>query len=807
VNRVLLRPRWYKVLADLWGNKVRSALVIASIAVGLFAVGIITTLDATLRRDMRLGYAAVNPANIQMMIPNFGDRLIEGLRGVKGVAEVEGVRSFNLRARNQDGEWVTITMNAIPNPREMKINRLKVLEGVWPPLKRQIVIDRSKLDEIQAGLGEEIELELPSGTRRNLKLVGVVQDQTIGSSGAGGGYFLAPAQGYISMETLEWLEEPQRYNLLYVTVTGDSSNEGYIREVADRVRREVEKSGYVVMGTSVRASDDHPNSSYTGAMSSVLYVLSILVVFLSGFLIFNTFQALLTQQVQQIGIMKIIGGRSRQVIGIYMALIFVFGVLAFLVALPLANRASLALLEFLAYQMNIILLPYRPVLRATLLMLAIALVVPQLAGFVPILQGVRITIQEATSGIRKESVNIGKGWLERRLMRLRGVPRPLVVSLRNTFRRKGRLMLTLLTLSLGGSIFIATFNVRVSVADYISRVGKYFRADMNITFSHPYRVEKVQQDLEALPEIERVEGWWGARGEILDEQGMVVDTAYILAPPAGTPLVSPILLEGRWIEPGDTNAITISERFSDIFPGIKPGDTLKLRINGEEMKWVVVGRFQLVGSSGGYVAYTSGEYLAKQTGMINRTSSFRAVASRQGMTLTEQKALAMQLDRYLKSRGYDVQEITAGLSLEENTTTGLNILTTFLLIMALLTALVGSIGLMGTMSLNVMERTREIGVLRAIGASDGVVIRLVMVEGLLIGWMSWGLSLLLSFPISTLLADAIFVALFRASWRVVFTPLGLLIWLGVVLLLAAVASLLPARNAARLTIREVLAYE
>lgn len=803
----MIRPRWYKVLADLWGNKVRSGLVIASIAVGLFAIGIITTLHYTLQRDMQAGHAAVNPANIEIILPSFDDSLVESLKGVRGVGEVGGVRIFNLRARNASGQWVTITMNALPNPKEIKINRLKLVEGNWPERPRQIAVDRYKLADLQAVLGDEILLELSSGTIRSVRLSAVVQDQTIGSSGAGGGFFLAPAQGYISKDTLSWLGEPQRYNTLYITVSENNNDEDYLRQVAGRVRDEIEKKGFIVLSSSVRASDDHPNSSYTKAIASVLFVLSFLVVFLSAFLITNTFQALLNQQVQQIGIMKILGGRRRQITGLYMTLIFAFSALAFGVALPLANEASIHLMQFLAGQINIDLQPFRPVPTAILLMLVVALAVPQLAGFAPIRQGVQISIQEATSGLRQEKTSFGPGWLERRLTHFRRIPRPLLVSLRNTFRRKGRLVLTLTTLSLGGAIFIATFNVRASVADYINRVGKYFRADINITFSQPYRMEKVQQDLENLPEVARIEGWWGARGEILDESGRVIDTAYLLAPPAGTPLVQPIMLEGRWIEPGDTNAITLSERFSDIFPNIKPGDSLKLRINGREIKWNVVGRFQLVGNSGGYIAYCSGEYLAKEMAMVNRTSSYRVVASRANLNLAEQKALADSLDRYLRGRGYKVQEITAGLSLEENTTRGLNILTTFLLIMAVLTALVGSIGLMGTMTLNVMERTREIGVLRAIGASDRVVIRLVMAEGLLIGGISWALSLLLSFPISKLLADAIFFALFRASWRITLTPLGILLWLGLALSLAAIASLLPARNAARLTIREVLAYE
>jgi putative ABC transport system permease protein len=137
----------------------------------------------------------------------------------------------------------------------------------------------------------------------------------------------------------------------------------------------------------------------------------------------------------------------------------------------------------------------------------------------------------------------------------------------------------------------------------------------------------------------------------------------------------------------------------------------------------------------------------------------------------------------------------------------LNILTTFLMIMATLMAVVGSIGLMGTMSLNVMERTREIGVMRAIGASDRIITKMVIVEGLIIGLISWLAGCLLSVPIGKVMSDVISSAIFSAPIAYTFILTGVIIWLVLVLLLSALASILPARSATRLTIREVLAYE
>jgi putative ABC transport system permease protein len=83
----------------------------------------------------------------------------------------------------------------------------------------------------------------------------------------------------------------------------------------------------------------------------------------------------------------------------------------------------------------------------------------------------------------------------------------------------------------------------------------------------------------------------------------------------------------------------------------------------------------------------------------------------------------------------------------------------------------------------------------------------VIVEGLLIGMISWLLGSLLAFPISTLLSNSISLALFDAPSDFGFTPLGFLLWLAAAFVLSILASVLPAGNAARLTIREVLAYE
>jgi putative ABC transport system permease protein len=435
------------------------------------------------------------------------------------------------------------------------------------------------------------------------------------------------------------------------------------------------------------------------------------------------------------------------------------------------------------------------------------------------LNGSRITVLRALSGEmagNEKKQNPGEmhreSFFERlqlrfsRLLTRRGVhiPRPLLISLRNTFRRKGRLALTLFTLTMGGAIFIAVFNVRVTLHDYIGQIGNYFLADVTLDFNRLYRLHEVELAASRVPGVVSVEGWAYASAEVLYPDGTTAENLTVLAPPADSKLVVPMLVAGRWLQAGDRQAITVSEGILSKFPNLKPGGTLHIKLNGKEDDWLVVGIFKFVNQQG-TIAYSTYEYISVLTHMTNNAFSYRIVTDRHDPA--SQQMMADRIDAYFRLQGFHVNQTRTGESTMKTAADSLDILVTFLLIMALLTAFVGSIGLTGTMGMNVLERTREIGVMRSIGAVDREIMRTVIVEGLVIGGISWALGALLSFPITYLLSSIISSAIFHSQISSHFTFTGFLLWLLVVLALSAVASFLPARNAARLTIREVLAYE
>ena len=128
-------------------------------------------------------------------------------------------------------------------------------------------------------------------------------------------------------------------------------------------------------------------------------------------------------------------------------------------------------------------------------------------------------------------------------------------------------------------------------------------------------------------------------------------------------------------------------------------------------------------------------------------------------------------------------------------------------ILSIMILIVGGLGIMSTMSMNIIERKREIGILRALGVTGKSLLKSLTYEGLTIGIISWILSSILSIPISYYLGNKFYDMLFGSD--IVFTVswVGLLIWFFVNVGLSIVSLLLPAYRASKQAVQELIAYE
>jgi putative ABC transport system permease protein len=811
----MMRPRWRKVFHDLWDSKARTLLVVFSIAVGVFSIGVIAGAYEIISNDMDASYAANNPSNIELRMSAIDEDVLSSIRNASGIKDAEGRRVVNFRVRTENGaQWVTIDLLAMEDFSENTVNLLLPVEGESEAGKNEIILDKKALEKIDVSVGENLVFELTDGTLKRLKVVGIVQDTSTGA-----GDFLAPPFAFTAMDTMQTLRQPQTFNRVYATVLENPNDLTHIRNVGGDLRNKLEKSGTTVSRVRYSERNKHPLTDVLNAVLGILLALGVLIVFLSSSLIANTLSALLNQHLRHIGVMKLVGGRNRQVFYMYLTLIMAFAVMALLIAVPAGGWGAYGLAQFIALKLNFNLLGYRIVPLAFIVQIVVGLFVPLVAGLSPVLNGSKITVLRALSydltgdeSKPQAGQQARVSWLDwmlvrmTRILAMRGihVPRPFIISLRNTFRRRGRLVLTLFTLTMGGAIFISVFNVRSSLRDYTDQIGSYFRADVTLDFDRPYRISEVEQVTSQIEGVKRVEGWQFIGAELLYPDGTVADSINLLAPPADSDLVDPLMVSGRFIKADDVRKLAVSEAIVKFYPGLQPGDSLYLKVNGREEVWEVVGIFKFVGREG-ILAYTPLEYAEQVLNLTNRSFSYRVVTEEHGRAY--QDAMAETLDDQFRALGFKVRQAESGLASLDTVSESLDILVVFLLIMAILTAIVGAMGLTGTMGMNVLERTREIGIMRAIGADDRAVMRTVIGEGFVIGAISFLIAIVVSIPLTYLLATIVSLAIFETPIDVIFTWLGYAIWFGLVLLLSVLGSLMPARNAARLTIREVLAYE
>jgi putative ABC transport system permease protein len=804
---MLSRLRWNKVLRDAWRHKARSVLVVMAIAVGVAASGMILSARTAALHDMYDGFWGNVPPNIILYTDTFDEDLLHVVRDIPEVLDVEARYSVNARIRSDSRDWVNAELTVLQDYDDSRISVVRPESGAWPPGRRDMLLERSSLSILDTAVGDTVTIEMPCGLQREFPVTGLTHEFNYFSS-----YISQYTHSYITFDTLEWLGIERGYNQLYITLKPEPGSEGrlldagYIERVRNEVVDKAERYGNTVGGFNdyLTRPGKHWAYDFFSALMLVMGAVGVLSMLLSGFLVVNTVMALLAQETHQIGVMKAVGAKRGQVVGIYLSTVFLYGGLALVIAVPLGLVAGRCFSDFGAMVMNYDIVSYGVEPWVLGSQAAMALAVPAVAALIPVYLGTRKTVREAISdyGIGSGAAGV----LDRITAHVRGLPRPLMFSLRNTFRRKARLLLTLCALSLAGAIFIGVFSTRASMMGLLDDLFSLQMYEIDVFFDEAVRTQRVESVAAGVPEVDEVESLISLNVTRVRADESLGSTFNFIGIPTEQDMIRPTMLEGRWLRPEDERAVVISSGLLRIAPDLGVGDDLTVDIDGRESTWKVVGIVLLTSNGGGNIGYINYPTLAEVTGMVGRTN-WAVYRLKDPGDVAGQRAVMRTLEARYERLGMPVQASQLQSEINANSVSQLDMIVYFLLLMAVLLAAVGGLGLAATMGLNVLERTREIGVLRAIGATNGAMWSIVVVEGFLVGLLSWGFGVLLSYPLGNLLSNGVGMAFMGVNVRYVFDHTGVWVWLIVISVISALASLAPARRASSISVREALAYE
>ncbi|MFC0216164.1 ABC transporter permease [Paenibacillus chartarius] len=800
---MIVKPRWLKVFRDVRSSKGRTALVVLSIALGVVGVGIIGQTQSVLMRGMADSLAAANPASAALQTDPFDSETAKAVRKLPGVADVEARTGLNVRIAPDRGElkpaaeqWRSMWVMAFDDFSAVYMDRIVPAQGDWPPAEGDIAIEQTALDYAGISVGDRVWIELPDGHTERLRVTGAVRDAgRIPASLSG------VVVGYIQSDTLETLDVPKQYNLLAFQPSGDKTDADTIQKVAGLIRDEFADRGIAVHTTDMPEPGKHWAYDIVDSMNYILQSMGFLVLVLGSTLIANTMLATLSGQLRQIGVMQVIGATRGDLFRMYFGSIFIYSLFALVLGIPLGQLGSRALTSHSISIMNFDSAGYGAASHVVLLQIAVGIVIPLLAALPPILSGTRISAREAIAG--GASGSFRRSFIDRLLERVRGLPRPLLLSLRNTFRKKSRLLLTLVTLGVGGAIVISVISAYDSMQLSLDNSQRYVRYDVRMVMSEPQPNADIARIAAQVPGVVRWEMWGRHFANRVRPQGGESRDLMVEGIPVQSGLVEPIVMKGRWLQPGDNNVLVVDSNVLRYEPDLDVGSEVRLKMGGSESVWTVVGLVRRL--AGDVTLYAPDKALAEAAGDGAKSSLLQVVTedgSRSG-----QARVAEALQTKLKDKGYGSASAVLTSELRQVQENRLGVVMAFLIVMSVLLTLVAAIGLMGTMSLNVLERTREIGVMRSIGAGDRSVFGIIIAEGLIIGLIAWIVGTLLAVPLSKQLSDGIGRSIFYAPLDYRFSVFGVMFWLAGAVLISAAASFMPAWNASRLAVRDVLAYE
>ena len=812
--------RLRKSVADVTRRKGRTLLVTLGIFIGVLGLTVINSVEDTLINAFTYtrGYQATQP-DFQMTVDRLDPALLPTLRGVANVKTVQYVSLLSVCWQPGDAEC-RVGIDLVSYSDLQRANTFQLTAGRYPD-PGEIVMEQGDRSLHTFAIGDSVTLS-NAGQSTEVKVVGLARTPGVNPAATG------DARAYMSdaglQQAYDALGDPQetrpdgqqlpalQHHILvtFVTAGGQAAN------AATALQETLRAHGVTILDSGFAPKVSAAELDGINGVFVLLRILALLAVALSALLILNTITTLITEQTAIIGTLKAIGATRGAVLRGYLLTVATYSALATIPAIALGLYAGNLLASMLAPQIPLELGPFTITPWVVALSLSVGLGVPVLAALFPLWNGTRVTVREALSAYGIDNGQ-RRGAQSRLGQRLTWVSQTTWLGLRGLFRKRWRAALSLTTLSLAAACFLVVQTATASVDDTIGAVRAPLAADMTVNFKAPTYFSKIQPQLQALPNVGGVERYGATNAST--SWGTLQVAGY----DPETRLYHYQLTSGRWFEDGETNVVLLSDA-ALAKTGLALGDTITLTNNfgaTTELTLTIIGTVKqsidVLGWIGAAILPVETLYQLKGVSGADssQASSAQIIIGARDRSLDAVNQLAAQVSGVVNPGGassddpgyYSGANGTIDTIHEYVTRRQANAYLLYYLLyaLALVVGVVGALGLANALVTSVLERRREIGLLRAMGASGRRVAQVFWVESLSLGALSWLIGAALGLPLAWA-----FVQTF--AWTVMpvdfsLDPLAFAASLVAVLVIATIASVAPAWRASRLRIATALRYE
>jgi putative ABC transport system permease protein len=776
-----------KSITDLTRRKARAAFTVLTLALAVASIGLFA-VPAVMQQAMDREVAANRLADVTLTMKplKLTASDLAALKRLPNVAAVEPRTTFATRVYvgSRRDEAMLI---GVPDFGAQQTDVVAVAQGA--PRAGSLLVEQANVRKGDFK-GSVAKIVTADGSVRTLPISG--QGRTLGGSSEWDFLtFYAPAQ------TVASIAGSDGYTSLGLRLNDASraAAQRTVTAVRDRLRA---TTGFTAFGDlpTIREPGSYPGKADFESMASILNVVSLLALISALVLLSNTMTTLIGEQTSEIAAMKAIGARRRDIRHIYLRTAGMFGVLGAVLGVALGLVISNLVVRYFAQLFFGIDAEFgvsAPIVAASLL---VGLVGPPLAALPAVRRAARLPLNEALQA--SGSAAGGQGRLDALLRHAHRLPRSVQIGVRSIGRRKRRTAATVLQVGLA----VATCLALLSLGSGVAASTRGWFDDNHFDIWIQPQAGKVL-DSGTGHAITGIEGVRAAQPWLSNAVKVGTAEADAWGLPA-RPLIDTRIDKGRWYSAADVERATrvaVLGRTIAKAAGAAVGDRITLSTANGPATFRVIG-ISANQANNGSVVFVPVSALQSVLGMKGTFNNYFVTTTTKDHGLIDRTTT--RLEDALSARGDQVGTFVNYDMREQQVAANAKI-TMSITVLGLLIVAISMVALINAITMGVLERTREIGVLRSIGARARDVRRIFATEGLVVALLGWGVGVPLGYAMARAIgwlagnAVGLDIAFVFPAAYVAIALIGTVI-------LALVVMLAPLRRAVRFKPGEALRY-